>query len=98
MRPGNVLPFQFEGFEWERSATQRFISGFYGLSCMPEAYKNVLDHTLNDLKNTHWFLIYIITVSRGSGKDLTIFSTNYLGEFENNNLGFDLPEGHLPKA
>ena len=51
--------------------TQKFITGFHGLSCMPKAYQNVNNHSLIDFKNIHCFLYDIITVSRGPGIEHT---------------------------
>ena len=53
----------------ESTGTDRFITGFYGLSDMPAAFKKVMTYTLVGLDETNFFLDDCITVSRGSKED-----------------------------
>ena len=55
MRPRNVPPLQSLFLSEKSKKTQRFITSFHRLSCMPKAYQNIINHTFNDFKNTYYF-------------------------------------------
>ena len=55
----------FNIFSSESTGTDRFNTGFYGLTDMPAAFKKVMTYTLVGLDKTHFFLDDFITVSRG---------------------------------
>ena len=53
----------------EYTGAYRFITGFYGLTDIPQVFQKVEDNTLVRLKNTHCFIDDIIIISRGSKED-----------------------------
>ena len=53
----------FNIFSGEGTGTYRFITGFYGLTNMPVAFKKLMDYILVGLENSRCFLDDIIVVS-----------------------------------
>ena len=68
------------------TGTYRFLTGFYGLADMPAEFKKAMDRTLNNSKNTFFFLDDILIVSKGSELDHEKLITYLLMQLDKENL------------
>ena len=82
----------------EGTGTYRSITGFYGLTDMPAAFKKVLNNTFVGLQNTHCFLDGIIIVSRGSKEEHLKLVHNCLKKLDEDNLRINLSKCHFAKT
>ena len=82
----------------EGTGTNRFITGFYGLTDMPAALQKVMDYTIVGLSNTHCFLDDIIIVSRGSKGDQLKLVYKCLKKLDDDNLRINLLKCHFTRT
>ena len=82
----------------ERTGTYRFITGFYGLTDMPAAFRKVMDYTLVGFQNTYCFLDDIIVVSPGSKEDHLNLVSKRLKKLDEDNLLINLPKCNFAKT
>ena len=81
----------------DMTGTDRFQTGFYGLTNMPAEFQKAMDYTLISLKNTYCFLDDILIVSKGSLEEHKCFVMNCLKRLEDEYLRINLPKCHFGK-
>ena len=65
---------------------------------MPAAFQKVMDYTLVELDNTHWFLNDIIIFRRGTKEDHFKLVYKCLKKLDEDNLIINLPKCHFGKT
>ena len=95
--PETARHCNFNIISGEGTGTYRFITGFYGLTDMTEAFQKVIDCTLVRLQNTHCFLEDVIKISRGSREEHLKLVYKCLKKLDEDNLRINLSKCHFAK-
>ena len=81
---------QFQYSRGKATGTYRFLTGFYGLADMPAEFQKAMDRTMNNSKNTFFFLDDFLIVSEGSEMEHEKLITNVLIKLNKENLSLKL--------
>ena len=85
-----VTSRHFNNVSGECAGAYRFITGLYGLTDMPAAFRKIKDYILIGLINAHCFLDDIIIVSRGSDEDHLELVYKCLKKLDEDNLRINI--------
>ena len=88
----------FQKIGGKATGTNRFITGFYGLTVMPTEFQKVMDKKLSNIANTYVFLDDILLVTKGNRTDHYARVKQVLEILDKANIRRKWENGSLHKA